>query len=245
MQPVRIGLIGDRDPTVVAHRAIPLALRIAERRIGRELDVAWISTPSLSGDVPAYLSGFAGLWCVPASPYANTEGALAAIQFARQCGRPFLGTCGGFQHALLEYVRGVLGATGAQHAELCPDAPMPIIARLSCSLVEKSGVVRLREGSRLRTICGASEIEESYHCNYGLNPDYEKLLDGATLRVSGRDLAGEARAVELEGHAFFMATLFQPERAALAEMAHPLIDAFAAAAAAWADANRHSMPSAV
>jgi CTP synthase (UTP-ammonia lyase) len=235
MKAVRIGLVGDYDPTVIAHRAIPEALALAGKHLGRALEVTWVPTAELGPDVPAQLAGFAAIWCVPASPYANTDGALAAIRFARESGRPFLGTCGGFQHALLEYARQVLGHRHADHAETHPEAGMPLIARLSCSLVEKSGRIVFQEGSRLRAIYGAPEAEESYHCNYGLNPAYEGLLKGGALRVSGRDQAGEVRAVELDEHPFFLATLFQPERAALRGRAHPLVNAYAAAAVARAE----------
>jgi CTP synthase (UTP-ammonia lyase) len=235
MKTVRIGLIGDHDPAVVAHRAIPEALRRAAANGGVALEASWVGTATLGPDVPGQLARFAGLWCVPASPYANMEGALAAIRFARESGRPFLGTCGGFQHALLEYVRDVLGHRDAEHAETSPEAGMPLIAPLACSLVEKSGRIAFTEGSRLRALYGTPEAEEQYHCNYGLNPAYETLLDGAALRVSGRDQAGEVRAVELDGHPFFIATLFQPERAALRGSDHPLVGTYVAAAATWAE----------
>jgi CTP synthase (UTP-ammonia lyase) len=179
----------------------------------------------------AQLAGFAGVWCVPASPYASADGALAAIRFARESGRPFLGTCGGFQHALLEYARNVLGHARAEHAETAPDAAMPLISRLSCSLVEQHGTVTFAEGSRLRAVYGAEQAEEGYRCNYGLNPEYEPIFRDGALRVAARDAAGEVRAVELTGHPFFIATLFQPERAALRGAEHPLVTAFVAAAA--------------
>jgi CTP synthase (UTP-ammonia lyase) len=44
---------------------------------------------------------------------------------------------------------------------------------------------------------------------------------------------GDVRAVELEGHPFFVATLYQPQRAILAGRSHPLIAAYVAAASAW------------
>jgi CTP synthase (UTP-ammonia lyase) len=158
-------------------------------------------------------------------------GALAAIRLARESSRPYLGTCGGFQHAVLEFARNVLGYGQAEHAETAPDAEMRIIAPLSCSLVEKSGEIFLREGSRLRAIYGADRAEEQYHCNYGLNPKYAALFtDAAPLRVAATDAAGEVRAVELEGHPFFIATLFQPERSGLGGIEHPLVTAFLAAA---------------
>jgi CTP synthase (UTP-ammonia lyase) len=183
MTTARIGLIGDYDPTVPAHQAIPVALRLA----GERVEPVWVHTATLTGDVPAKLAEFAGLWCVPASPYANTAGALAAIRYARESGRPFLGTCGGFQHALLEYARHVLGVADADHAELHPDAAVPLIAPLTCELVERTGAVHFADGSRLRRIYGAASAVEPYHCRYGLNPEYERLLADTPLRVVARD----------------------------------------------------------
>ena len=80
---------------------------------------------------------------------------------------------------------------------------------------------------------GASEAAEGYHCSYGLNPAFEAELTHGTLRVSARDTAGEVRAVELEGHPFLVATLFQPERAALAGRVPPVAAAFVGAVARW------------
>jgi CTP synthase (UTP-ammonia lyase) len=229
MPTTTIALIGDPNPAVPAHRAIPVALGLAAERLGVAVESVWVPTSSLSGDVSTQLAGFAGVWCVPASPYANTDGALAAIRFARETGRPFLGSCGGFQHALLEYARNVLGLADADHAELHPDAAMLLIAPLACSLVEQADRVRFADGSRLRAIYGAASAEEPYHCRYGLNPDYERLFADGPLRVAARDAAGEVRAVELGGHPFFVATLYQPERAALRGASHPLVEAFLAA----------------
>jgi CTP synthase (UTP-ammonia lyase) len=230
MMPLRVALVGDPDPDVPAHRAIPVALRLAADRTGIAVELDWLPTPTLAGDVPAVLADFAAVWCVPASPYANTDGALAAIRFAREAGRPFLGTCGGFQHALLEYARHVLGVAAADHAELHPDAAVPLIAPLACSLVEQTGTVRFADGSRLRAIYGAEAADEPYHCRYGLNPAYERLFADGPLRVAAWDGAGEVRAVELAGHPFFVATLYQPERAALRGASHPLVEAFVVAA---------------
>jgi CTP synthase (UTP-ammonia lyase) len=229
---VPLALVGDYDPTVIAHRAIPEALSLSARRCGLEVAPIWLHTASLLPDVETQLSGFGGVWCVPASPYASTEAALKAIQLARTSARPFLGTCGGFQHALLEYARNVLRLGAAGHTELSPEAEVPLISRLRCSLVEQTGTVVLAPDSRLLEIYGVERAVEGYHCNYGLNPEYERLFSGRSgLRVAARDEAGEVRAVELDGHPFFMATLFQPERAALRGIEHPLITGFVAAAA--------------
>ena len=226
----RIALIGDHNPAVVAHRAIPLALALAAGPSGEPVDAVWVHTSTLVGNVTAHLDMFDGIWCVPGSPYANTHGALAAIRLAREQRRPYLGTCGGFQHALLEYAGAVWNVDAPAHAELDPSAADPVIAPLVCGLVEQSGPIRLERGSRLRAIYGSDEAVEGYHCNYGLSPAYAARLADGALRVAARDAAGDVRAVELDGHPFFVATLFQPERSALAGRRHPLVAAFVDAA---------------
>jgi CTP synthase (UTP-ammonia lyase) len=232
----RIALIGDYDAAVKAHQGIPRALALATEG-DRACAWEWVHTSALRDDPAEQLAGFHGVWCVPATPYANTRGALAAIRFARESRRAFLGTCGGFQHALLEYAEAVWGVANPAHAELDPAAADPLIAPLACSLVEQAGAVRFEPGSRLAAIYGAAAATEEYHCRYGLSASYSRRLATGPLRVSARDAAGEVRAVELEGHPFFIATLFQPERSGLAQRRHPLVSAFVAAVCAEAPAS--------
>lgn len=238
MARIRVALIGDYDQAVTAHQAIPRALAAAAAALNVGVTGEWIGTPAVEKEHARQLSPYHAVWCVPASPYASMEGALRAIQFARETSRPFLGTCGGCQHAVLEYARNALGMAEADHGESNPSARLPLISELACALVEKSGSVLLDESTRIAAIYGRREIEETYHCRYGLNSRFEHLLGGSDLRISARDETGEARAFELTTHPFFICTLFQPERAALTGQNHPLIHAFVAAAA-----ERQGLPS--
>src|SRR5437867_118360 len=97
---VRVGLIGDYNAQVKAHLAIPRALALSSEGLERRVEPVWLGTRELEGAAERQLSLFDGLWCVPGSPYQSMDGALRAIRFARERGVPFLGTCGGFQHAL-------------------------------------------------------------------------------------------------------------------------------------------------
>ena len=232
MDTLFIGLIGDHDIEITAHRAIPRALGLANLSLGRMVEAVWVATADVAEAPEAALADLDALWCVPGSPYRSTGGALAAIRHARERGIPFLGTCGGFQHALIEIARDVAGIAAADHAETSPAAEALVVTPLSCSLVETKGRVRLEEGSIVRRAYGAAEIEEGYHCNYGLNPAFRPALEAAGVRFTGFDPAGEARAMELAGHPFFVGTLFQPERAALRNVTPPLVRAFVQAAAA-------------
>jgi CTP synthase (UTP-ammonia lyase) len=224
---IRIGLVGDRDDKVPAHVAIPRALSMASGILKCGIDFEWVPTEEIRDD--QRIAGYDGIWCVPASPYGDMDGALRAIRWAREQGRPFLGTCGGFQHAILEYTRSVLGWTDAEHGETNPNATRAVITPLACALVERTDSIRFRAGSRIANAYGRLEATEGYRCRYGINPAFQSELFSGRLRVTGKDGAGEVRAVELEGHPFFVATLFQPERAALENRLPPLVAAFVTA----------------
>jgi CTP synthase (UTP-ammonia lyase) len=189
----------------------------------------WIHTSQLEEDRLDQLRAFGGIWVVPASPYANTDGALAAIRLARESPLPFLGTCGGFQHAILEYARNVLHLHSAAHAELEADAAMPIVAPLRCSLVEKSARVVPVAGTRFASLYGEGE-DEGYHCSFGLNPEYQNLFETGPFVIAAYDESGEVRAMEMVDHPFFVITLFQPERRGLKGRIHSVVNAFLMAA---------------
>jgi CTP synthase (UTP-ammonia lyase) len=227
--PLRIGLVGDRSDDVRAHAAIPPALAGAGRLAGRPVEPVWLPTDDLPGD--DVLLALDGIWCTPGSPYLDTEAALHAIGLARRHGRPFLGTCGGFQHALLEWARNVAGIADAEHAESSPDAPTHVIAPLACSLVGQEGAIRLEPGSRAAGLVGATASVERYHCSYGLAPEYVATLLGGPLHATGWDDEGGVRVVELDGHPFFLATLFQPELSSTAASPHGVVAGFMAACA--------------
>lgn len=222
-----IALVGDYNPAVIAHQAIPQALAQSADALG--IDIRWHWLPTTDVKSPEDLAGYDAIWCVPASPYQNEQGALSAIRYAREHQRPFLGTCGGFQHAILEYARNVMGWQDAGHAETTTGGRM-VISPLICSLVEKSDTIILKDNSATAMAYGETSIHEGYHCNYGIDPQFAVELNASSLMPVGWDLQGDIRAVELTGHPFFVATLFQHERRALNGQPSPLVLAFLKAA---------------
>ena len=226
----KLALVGDYNPQVPAHRAIPTALGLACVAAGVKLDWTWIGTEQIT-DASRDLAGYSAVWVVPASPYKNMAGALAAIRYARENRLPFLGTCGGFQHALIEFARNVAQIPDADHAESNPAGANLIVSPLACSLVGLAGDITFTPGSLLHQIFQGQPAREEYHCKYGVNPVYRPQLEAAGLRFTGFDDAGDIRAAELPGHSFYIGTLFQPERSALQGRPHPLIQAFVRAIA--------------
>lgn len=227
--PARIALVGDRSPTVGSHVRIPKLLTALAERDGLVLDAYWIPTEDA-----AEVSGFDAVWLMPGSPYRSEAGALAAVRTAREQGIPFLGTCAGFQHALLEFARDVCGLTQVVNAETSPDAEELLIVPMACSLVGHEGLVRVTPGSVAERILGADRTVGRYHCSFGFNAAYVDVLSSHGLHFSGTDEAGEIRIAELPDHPFFVATLFQPELDGDGSRPHPIIRAFAAAAVSHA-----------
>jgi CTP synthase (UTP-ammonia lyase) len=226
----KIALVGDHCDRHTAHRAIPAALELARAGLGADLAWEWVATRDIV-DAPRDLAAYCGLWLVPASPYENTSGALASVRWARESGRPFLGTCGGFQHALIEFARNVAGISEADHAETNPQGGTLVVTPLSCSHVEKVGSVHFAKGSLLALAYGRTEATEGYRCNYGFNPAYRSAIEKAGLAFTAWDDQGDVRGAELGSHPFFAGVLFQPERAGLRGETPPLVRAFVQAAA--------------
>jgi CTP synthase (UTP-ammonia lyase) len=217
-------ILGERDPDSETHRATDAAIRHSLVELHNELSVRWISTATIE---EADVLHAHGLWVAPGSPYKNLSRALQAIRLARENLVPCLGTCGGFQHMILEFARNVLGFADAEHAEYDPDASRLFISALSCSLVGMELRVRLQPHTTARTLYGSDEIVERYYCTFGVNPVYsDALTEHRGLIISGRDLNGEIRIIEIPDHPFFVGTLFVPQTQSRELMPHPLVSGF-------------------
>jgi len=225
MTSTRIGIVGERDPAFPPHIATDAALEHCAEALGVELQVDWIPTDE---ELPAVDA----IWCAPGSPYRSLDGALAALRHGRERGIPTLGTCGGCQHMLLEFARGVLGIVDAQHAEYDPYASRLFVTPLTCEVAGRTMHVTLDPDSRLYG--GATDVEEQYYCNFGLNPDYRGRLEAGGLRVTGEDADGEPRVFELDDHPFYVATLFVPQTRSAPGRPHPVVDGLVRAAVAAA-----------
>ncbi|MGW6928007.1 CTP synthase C-terminal region-related (seleno)protein [Streptomyces sp. NPDC054950] len=226
-QIAKVALVGDRSPNVVSHTCVPLLVDALAARDRLLLDAYWI--PSEEARAEGAVRGFDAVWVVPGSPYRSEAGVLSAIRTAREEGIPFLGTCGGFQHALLEYARNVCGLSRAAHAENDPDADDLLIEPLACSLVGHEGVVTIEPGSLAQSVIGSERTVERYFCAYGPSRHLDTLR-ARGLRFSGHDENGQVRIAELPGHPFFLASLFQPELSGDGSRPHPIVRALARAA---------------
>jgi CTP synthase (UTP-ammonia lyase) len=243
-EPLRIGILGDFNPEFRSHHATNDALQHAARKLQLQIETTWIPTPSLlEAGAPANLDSFDGLWASAGSPFKSFDGMLKGIEFARVHDHPFIGTCAGFQYAIIEFARNVLGIHDATTAEEDPHAKNIVIYPVACAVPNRdpnapklSGLINeihLRPGSFLATYYGREVIEEEFFCNYELNSEFEWMAMEAGFPAVARGSNGECRAIESPSHLFFIATLFQPQLLSREDNPHPLIVAFLQAAASF------------
>jgi CTP synthase (UTP-ammonia lyase) len=221
-----IGIIGDYDESRPSHIATNKALCDCVDYLGMEVDIRWIPTESLNGNTADKLQGYQGLFCSPGSPYKSMNGALNAIKYARVNKIPFLGTCGGFQHAVLEYAISVLGYKNAAHFESNPESNDIFITPLSCSLLGETRVITISKDTYIYGIYQSDKSVERYNCTFGLNPMYQQKINDSGLKVAAVDESGEARILVLPDNKFYVATLFQPQLSSSTDQPHKLIEAF-------------------
>ena len=241
---VRIAILGDFNADFRSHHATNDALQHAARKLGMKVESEWLATPSLTKpEAEKTLESFDGIWASPGSPYKSFDGMLKAIEFARRRDWPFLGTCGGFQYAFIEFARHVLNIKDADSAENNSGSKNVVIYPVACAVPDRKGnapklsgavaEIKLRPGSYLQSFYSQDTVTEEFFCNFEVNPDFEWTTMEAGFPVVARGPEGEIRAIESPTHRFYVATLFQPQLSSTEKKPHPLILAFVQAAADW------------
>lgn len=221
--PTHLVLLAEFNPNFPPHAATAASIEHSSHAIGHDFHAEWLSTASIDENL---FDRAAGIWVAPGSPYRDMDKTLWAIRKARENGIPCLGTCGGFQHIVLEYARNVLGYKDAQHAEYDPYASSLFVSALTCSLAGREMPLRFEPGSRVAELYGTLTATEQYYCNFGVEPSKVDILKSGPLRVTGSDSEGEIRVIEDPNHPFFIGTLFVPQLRSKPDAAHPLVTAF-------------------
>lgn len=223
----RIAVIGDYNDNFRPHAATNEAIEHSIRELGAALLWEWVGTDSIENRYEDITATYSGFWIAPGSPYKNMSAALRIIKFARGNNIPVIGTCGGFQHMVIEFARNVLDIKDAEHAEYDPYASKLVVNPLSCSLAGQVLEIEITDPDTITyKAFGTDRVREKYYCNFGLNPTYQEQLHTNGFKVVGKDGTNEARILELDKHPFFIATLFVPQDNSTADKPHKLVTAF-------------------
>ena len=234
---VSIAIVGKYVEYEDSYKSLKEALVHGALAHNLKLRVTWIEAEGLeTPDYESQLRGFDGILVPGGFGKRGIEGMLNAIRYARENRVPYFGICLGMQTACIEYARNVCGLADANSSEFDPATAHRVIYKLRelTGVEEMGGTMRLgawtcvlQPKSLASTAYGATKISERHRHRYEFNREYEALLTGAGLRITGTTPdATYVEIVEIPGHPFFLGCQFHPEFKSKPLEPHPLFSAF-------------------
>ncbi|KAF9003290.1 CTP synthase N-terminus-domain-containing protein [Cyathus striatus] len=232
---VKIALVGKYTDLKDSYMSVTKALEHSSFRIHRKLQILWVessdlevetqvSNPAKYHDAWGSVVNAGGILVPGGFGVRGTEGMMLAIKYAREHNTPFLGICLGFQLAVVEWARNVIGISDATSSEFNPDAVNPVIIFMpEISRTHMGGTMRLglrptvfekdTEQSFTRKLYGgADKIWERHRHRYEVNPEYVERLQENGMKFAGKDEKGERMQVlELHDHPYFVGLQAHPE----------------------------------
>jgi CTP synthase len=243
---VHIGIVGKYVEYEDSYKSLKEALIHGAVGHNLKLNVTWVEAEGLeckdrsSRDYETQLQGFDGILVPGGFGKRGIEGMLNAIRYARENKVPYFGICLGMQTACIEYARNVCGLDEADSSEFNPSTPHRIIYKLRelRGIDELGGTMRLgawpckiQPGSLAAKAYGSTEISERHRHRYEFNREYEAILTGAGLQLTGSTPDGTyVEIVEVADHPYFLGCQFHPEFKSKPLEPHPLFSSFVKAA---------------
>lgn len=223
---ITIGITGKYAALRDAYASIDKALEHCGAHLSAQIDLRWIDTSTIAPNTVAEaLDGVHGVIVPGGFGQRGVEGKIACVAHARAHRIPFLGICLGFQMAVIEYARNVLGLRDANSTEFEPTTTDPVISELP-EQKKLEGLLggTMRLGAQDVAITsgslacylydGRSIIRERFRHRYEVDPAYVERLTTAGLRFSGRHPGHPIMQVlELDqaAHPYFVGAQFHPE----------------------------------
>ncbi|MFB6184565.1 MAG: glutamine hydrolyzing CTP synthase [Haloarculaceae archaeon] len=210
-----VGKYGLEDAYISIHEA----LKHAGLEAGVDVNREWIHSEDLVDGHGGELDGVDAVVVPGGFGARGIDGKIEAVRYARENDVPYLGLCLGFQMAVVEYARNVLGYADAHSAEIDGDTPHPVIDILpeQYEIEDMGGTMRLGAhetnidtGTLVHRVYGTTTCTERHRHRYEVNPEYIDELEDAGLLFSGRS-NNRMEIVELPDHPYFLGTQFHPE----------------------------------
>ncbi|QKY20274.1 CTP synthase [Halolamina sp. CBA1230] len=225
---VEVALVGKYD-LEDAYMSVHEALKHAGIQRGVEVDVVWVDADEMDEHHAERLENADGVVVPGGFGSRGSEGKIEAVRYARENDVPFLGLCLGFQMAVIEHARNVVGLEGADSTEIEPDTPHPVIDLLpeQYETEEMGGTMRLGthvteidEGTLAAGVYGDTSCTERHRHRYEVNPEYIPQLEADGLTFSGY-ADNRMEIVERADHPYFIGTQFHPEFRSRPDRASP------------------------
>ncbi len=243
---LRIGVAGKYASLRDAYASIDKAVEHCGIQLGAAVELSWLDTSAIESvaDAGRALEGMDGIIVPGGFGTRGVEGKIRCVEWARTKGLPFLGICLGFQVAVIEFARHVLGLSDANSTEFDPRTTHPVISELP-EQKKLEGImggtmrlgaqdVLLEPGTLAWRLAGERPmVRERFRHRYEVDPAFIDALAGAGLVFSGRHPAQPIMQVlELPAndHPYFIGAQFHPELTSRPLRPQPLFMGLVAAA---------------
>lgn len=240
---VCIGITGKYAALRDAYASIDKALEHCAADLLTEIDVKWIDTTSITPETIRHeLSEVHGVIVPGGFGARGVEGKIECVRFCRERKIPYMGICLGFQVAVIEYARNVLGLGAANSTEFDPECADPVISELpDQKRIEGLGgsmrlggqEMRVMENSLAHFLYRSLNPRERFRHRFEVEPMYIDRLEAAGLLFTGRHPRQPIMQIlELpqDVHPYFIAGQFHPELTSRPMRPNPLFAGLIAAA---------------
>ncbi|MBN1543238.1 CTP synthase [candidate division KSB1 bacterium] len=234
---IRIAICGKYTNLHDSYKSIVESFVHAGVENDARVELKWLNADKMNEEnIDQHLRDVSGLLIPGGFGERGIEGKIAAIQFAREKGLPFLGICLGLQCAVIEFSRNVCDMPEANSTEFNPSTPDPVIDLMETQVkvVQKGGTMRLgqyrcdiKAGTHMAAAYKTLTISERHRHRYEFNNSYRDSLESSGLQISGvNPETNLVEAVELVDHPWFVGVQFHPELKSRVLSAHPLFRDF-------------------
>lgn len=246
-RPVKIAIVGKYTGLQDAYLSVVRSLHHSGIQCDRRVDIEWIeasllehdggpgkkppASPEARDDAWSRLRSVNGVIVPGGFGDRGFEGKIRAVRHCRENKIPFLGICLGYQAAVVEIARHVLGLEGCTSEEFNPHADhLAVVYMPEFNTGDMGGTMRL--GIRVTSILplpdgrhslsqdiygGCKAIAERHRHRYEVNPALVPRFESeASLFFTGKDSDGKGNRMEIaeldrEIHPYFWCCQYHPE----------------------------------
>ena len=217
---IKIAMVGKYVTLADSYVSVNHALKHAGASIGRSIEIDWIDSETLNGNINT-LEKYGGVLVPGGFGTRGSEGIINTANFARENNIPYLGICFGFQLAAVSFARNVCELSNANSTEIDDKTECPIIdllpeqnevSDMGGSLRLGANKINIEKQTNAHQIYQCESISKRHRHRYEFNTNYLEDFSKKGMIFSGESDNGRRMEIlEIPSHKFFVGVQYHPE----------------------------------
>ena len=217
---IKIAMVGKYVTLADSYVSVNHALKHAGASIGRSIEIDWIDSETLNGNINM-LEKYGGVLVPGGFGTRGSEGIINTANFARENNIPYLGICFGFQLAAVSFARNVCELSNANSTEIDDKTECPIIdllpeqnevSDMGGSLRLGANKINIEKQTNAHQIYQCESISKRHRHRYEFNTNYLEDFSKKGMIFSGESDNGRRMEIlEIPSHKFFVGVQYHPE----------------------------------